>query len=250
MIFRKDLMYRICILLALVVIPFVNSGCTRNGASSFSRKSENVATRHQVLEAFDHLELSGNFSAMLKESSTYSLSISADKEVMSLLLLEVEEGVLVVSYIGEQRFSEMPLVELIVNAPGLKYIECSGSVELLSDSTLGFDTLRVESAGVLKMNLDLKGILFEGQLSGASTLDLKGEVKELKLEVPGAAKISAFDLIAQKVTLDMAGAGKAQVCATQLLSVNLAGAGMVSYKGSPDRVFSNISGIGRVKKVE
>jgi hypothetical protein len=250
MIFRNYLMYRICVFFALVVIPFVNSGCTSNGPSAFSRKSENVATRHQVLEAFDHVELSGNFSAMLKESSSYSLSISADKEVMNLLLLEVEEGVLVVSYIGEQRFSDMPLVELIVSAPGLKRIECSGSVELLSDGTLGFDTLRVESAGVLKMNLNLKGSLFEGQLSGASTLDLKGIVEELRLEVPGAAKISAFDLAAQKVSLDMAGAGKAQVCATQLLRVNLAGAGMVSYKGNPDRVFSNISGIGRVKKVE
>jgi len=68
------------------------------------------------------------------------------------------------------------------------------------------------------------------------------------MEMPGAGKIAAYDLLVEDFYLKMSGAGMAEVFASKKLSVEISGACTVSYKGNPSDVYTNISGLGRVKR--
>ncbi len=61
----------------------------------------------------------------------------------------------------------------------------------------------------------------------------------------GAGSYNAEDLQSRIATVDISGAGSAQLWVTESLDVNLSGVGSLQYYGDAD-VDQNISGIGKV----
>jgi hypothetical protein len=88
---------------------------------------------------------------------------------------------------------------------------------------------------------------FSLDISGAGNADLQGSVDALDVQVSGAAKIQANDLTAKQVKVDLSGASSAEVCATESLDATVSGAGSVQYRGHPAHITQNISGAGSVQ---
>jgi len=61
----------------------------------------------------------------------------------------------------------------------------------------------------------------------------------------GAGNLNAFELISEETTVNLSGAGKAEVYANQLLNVTITGAGSVYYKGHP-AIAKTITGSGNL----
>lgn len=72
-------------------------------------------------------------------------------------------------------------------------------------------------------------------------------VKELEgIQVSGAGKVQASNLVAEHFDLGISGAGKAQLeLATQALATQISGSGKIVISGKADRQVVNISGAGR-----
>ena len=84
-------------------------------------------------------------------------------------------------------------------------------------------------------------------LNGASELKINGHTESLEAEVSSAAKLRAFDLIADQVDIDVSSAGLAEVNANNKLMAEASSAGRVVYKGEPE-VSSEVSSAGSVDK--
>jgi hypothetical protein len=89
--------------------------------------------------------------------------------------------------------------------------------------------------------------VFSLNISGAGNADLQGGVDLLEVRLSGAGKIRAYDLAAKQVTLNLSGAGDAQVSATESLDATVSGAGSVRYRGHPAQVRQNVSGAGSIQ---
>ncbi len=241
-------MFRYISILSIMIFPVVMSGCIYDSPRSF--RSANFDAEARMVDEFTVVELKGNYSVQLENADSCSLEILADEEMMDLILTEVRNGVLTVRTMNQSGSYSRKRVELILKVPVLERLNIVASANIYSESPFVFDRLFIESSGALKMDMELKGNLLEGDLAGASNLNLRGDVKEVWLNLPGAGKISAFGLITRNFILDFSGAGKAEVFATGQLDVDLSGTCMVSYKGNPEKVFSNVSGIGRVKEIK
>jgi hypothetical protein len=91
----------------------------------------------------------------------------------------------------------------------------------------------------------LTGPKFYLETSGASRINLSGTVDELIGEMSGATRLEAEDLHTKSADIDLSGASRAKVFASETLRVSISGAGKVTYFGHP-KVERHISGAGSI----
>jgi len=241
-------MLRYILIFTTLLLSAGISGCLYDSPRSRQGSNvEQVSFKRQTNE-FTTVKLRGNYLVTIENSDTSSVEINADEELKELILVDVENGVLTVKTLEEKFFRNKRRAELIIKAPNIESIEIEESASIVSDKPFRFDKLKVESAGALRMDIELIGNEFSGDMAGATDLYLRGNVNQVKLDIPGAGNVSAFKLHTGEMDLSLAGAGKAEVFAKKRLNVDIAGACSVTYKGNPEKVYTNISGIGRVRE--
>jgi len=90
--------------------------------------------------------------------------------------------------------------------------------------------------------------LDEISISGASSVDITGNVPTLKAEITGASKLDAEELIVSDLHLNVSGASKAEVNVTKQLWAQASGASKIRYKGNPEVQQSLCIGASSIKK--
>jgi hypothetical protein len=241
-------MFRNLVLLVILFFPPGMSSCIQEKQSNTFRRG-NVEMEKLDVDDFSAIKLNGNYLVTLENADSCSVEAAIPDEKKDLLISEVRSDVLIMKTI-EATLNNHDVIELVIKAPKIDRIEVFASVRLISEKPFEFDNLRLESSGALNVEMELKGNYLDADLSGATKLDLRGEVKNVVLNIPGAGKISAYDLVTENLELILSGAGKAQVYASKKLNVDLSGACSVTYKGDPSEIFTNVSGIGRVREVK
>ncbi|WP_291862645.1 head GIN domain-containing protein [Marinilabilia sp.] len=240
-------MTRYLTMIAVLLLPVGIAGCLYDSPESYSNSVDQMSFERKAGE-FSSVRLRGNYLVRLENAEVSSVEINAHDDLKKLIFVEIRDGVLTVKNVEERTLNNRNKAELVIKAPEIEFIEVLESAKIVADQPFRFDELRIESAGALKMDIELIGNQFTGVFAGATDLNLRGEVKKVKFNIPGAGKVSAFDLKTQELDLSMSGAAKAEVYAEKRLKVDVAGACTVVYKGNPDEVFTNISGIGRVNE--
>jgi hypothetical protein len=137
-----------------------------------------------------------------------------------------------------------------VSAPALNKFYASGACNFKSENKITVaDNVDIHLSGSCDASLDLKTPKITADLSGASSLQLKGETKDLDIDGSGSTDIKCFDLMTETTSIDLSGSGDAEVYASVKLNVDLSGAADVKYKGSAS-VNQSTSGSASVKKVD
>jgi hypothetical protein len=90
----------------------------------------------------------------------------------------------------------------------------------------------------------------KAEVSGSGSIYLKGQTKDVYLDLTGAGHAHCFDLLSESTKVDISGAGSAEVYASVKLEADVSGAGNVKYKGNATDVKQNVSGAGSVQKVD
>jgi hypothetical protein len=98
------------------------------------------------------------------------------------------------------------------------------------------------------MELDVPAV--KGSISGAGNIDLKGQTKDVDLELSGIGSAHCFDLKAENAKVEISGIGSAEVFASVHLDAEVSGAGSVEYKGNPGSIDQHVSGAGSIHKAE
>jgi hypothetical protein len=146
----------------------------------------------------------------------------------------------------------LPLITTTVESGVLK-IEFKGSVQPTQGVKIrlaGTPLRRFSLAGAGTFTTDqVDAEQFEFSASGAGNGKLSGQTKQLSIEVSGAGKVAAPALVADAATIEISGAGSADVHAVTTLRVSLSGAGSVTYSGNP-QISKTISGAGGVRPVQ
>jgi hypothetical protein len=115
------------------------------------------------------------------------------------------------------------------------------------------DELRRIREQVMDGAVQFVGSRFSGpelylEANGATKVTFEGNVNALSAEMNGASRLDAESLVTRAMELSISGAGRAEVHVTEVLRVEIAGAGKVIYSGEPKTVTREISGAGSVRK--
>jgi hypothetical protein len=157
-----------------------------------------------------------------------SVSISAQKNVLPLIVTSVEGGILIIKVHGVMLPNEP--VRLVMTGPSL-------------------DTLHITGSGRIEMT-GAKGPAIHATLSGSGDISVAGQVDALVLDLSGSGSIKASSVKSKSVTVTLSGSGNISAQASQEARVVLSGSGNVGISGNPNVRSVEKNGAGQVSFVE
>ncbi len=202
------------------------------------------------LSGFTGVDVSGGIEVFVTQDSAFSVKVEADDNLQEFILVSENSGKLYIKQANNTSLTSSARIKVYVGAPKLDGFYASGACSIIGQNKITADgDVDIHLSGSCDVTLDLKTPKISADLSGASTLSLKGETKDLDIDGSGSTDIKCFDLMTENTRIDISGSGDAEVHASVKIDIELSGSASVKYKGSAS-VNQNVSGSASVKKVE
>ena len=208
-------------LTALAFVLLLLSGCRWAGVKG----NGGVVSDKRTAPPFTRLAADGAMEVRWTAGAP-SLSITTDSNLLDYLRTRVSDGELHIEWMKPLRGTRG--IKVNISSPSLDHVQLNGAVQFVG-SRLSGPELYLEA-------------------NGATKVTFEGNVNALSAEMNGASRLNAESLITRAMELSISGAGRAEVHVTEVLRVEIAGAGKVIYSGEPKTVTREISGAGSVRK--
>ncbi len=227
--------------------PWRNAPVVRTAGTELAASGSRLTESRQVGE-FDTVEISGPVELVLTRGEDFALTITHDAALLPSYASELRGSTLRLGQEGAVRSfaGGTPRVELV--APDLERLTLTGTARV-DLGPLGWDDFRLVSSGTISGRLEGSFDELELEFTGAGSILLVGDARELSISSPGASGIDAAAFDAESAEIRISGVGTVDLGRTEKLDVSLSGLGSLSYRGDPE-VTSKISGLGRVVRKE
>jgi hypothetical protein len=213
----------------LLLVTLLATGC----ADPWSiHGSGRLVTKELPLGTFDKIEAGGAFHFDATPGSTCSVTITADDNLWEYLDVDNDAGTL---RLRMKNFSyQNTHVSAKIVLPALSGVEMDGATTgVLRGITDPQRNLEVHSGGASHLDGELRCKEVKIEVSGASSVDLRGGADVLTLDVGGASHASLADFLTRVTHATVDGASHADVNATGQLDFNVNGASSLTYRGHP-----------------
>ncbi len=225
------------------------SACHCNGKRI--KGNGNVTTEQRAVTSFDEVDVEGSLDVYVIQGDIKPVRIEGDENLIQFIEVIQEGDKLTIRNKRGYNLRPSQDMKVYLTAPDYKNIDVSGACDIIAESKLNNDSdlsLQVSGAGDIRMELDAPKV--RAQVSGSGSVNLKGETKEFELRISGAGNAHCYDLLSENTSVDISGAGDADVYASVKLDAEVSGAGTVRYKGNAKQVNQQVNGAGSVKRVE
>lgn len=140
-------------------------------------------------------------------------------------------------------------IDIYVTMKDIERLSVSGSGFIEGQNTINTRDLTLSISGSGDMELDLDGDEVETRISGSGSIILEGQAERTESRISGSGKVKAEDLSVRTYKASISGSGSCYITASEEVIANISGSGTVYYKGNPDKVISNSSGSGKIRKL-
>jgi D-alanyl-D-alanine carboxypeptidase len=211
--------------------------------------SGNLTTKNFNLSDFTEVAAQSGFQLELVQSSTFSVEVTADDNVMDYINVNKSGNTLKIRPQWNRSFRSATLIAKIT-MPDLYEIKLSGGS---GASISGFSSLHDLSVG-LSGGSSVTGDITAGDayfnLSGGSQVNLQGTADDLDVNGSGGSQLELEAFAVNNADVNLSGGGRATVNVNGTLDVNLSGGSHVIYVGEPTSIDSNLSGDSTIGKDE
>jgi hypothetical protein len=240
-------MRRIIIFSFAIIILF--SSCRRVFGKKI-RGSGHVTTETRTITGYNSINVSDAIDVYVRQDSVQSVKVETDDNIQGYVDIREEGGVLYIEEKGNYNLRPSKSIKVYVAGSSFRKFSASGACDLYTQNMIvNAESIAINLSGASDATMELKAPRVKASLTGAGSLSLKGETKDLELDGTGSSTLKCMEMMAENVDVDITGAGNASVFASVKLDVHVTGAGTVKYKGSPT-VNQNVSGAGSVKKID
>jgi ribosomal protein S11 len=219
----------------IIVLAFIS-------AAAFAQESET-----RSVEAFNGIKVSKGVSVYLKKGAKESVKVEVTGTRLSNVITEVSGSYLKVYMKGDGSYRNVN-VKVYVTYVKLEKLSASSAGNIYSQETMKADDMEVSasSAGNIEVVVDVNRI--EISASSAGEIEVKGKARSVYAEASSAGELDAYDLKGDKVEVRASSAGSAKVSVVSELRADASTAGVVRYRGNPDKSITDSSSGGSVKQ--
>jgi hypothetical protein len=237
------------LLFGCLIILITASGCRQVFGKRIRGNGESK-TETRSVSGFHSIDVSGAIDVYVKQDSARGVKVETDGNLLEYIVTREENGVLLIHSRENTNLKPTGNIKVFVSGYGYRSFEASGACDIYSENKISSnEMINIDLRGASDVRLELHAPNVQAELSGAGTISLKGETKDLRINGSGSTNIKCFDMMAENVQLKISGAGDADVYASVKLDVRVSGAGEVKYRGNAS-VSQDVSGAGSVKKVD
>lgn len=206
-----------------------------------------IATRDANVGSFHSVDVGGAIEAHINQGNSNSVKIETDQNIMDLVEVFTEGNTLVARTRNGYNLQPSRKIVIYITAPEFKDLDVSGASKIIADNTISGNDMHIGASGASHISMEVSGGKISSDLSGASSLTLRGQATDFDLEASGASHSKCYELQAENAFIDLSGASSAEITANKNLRAEASGASHVRYKGNAS-VNSNTSGAGSVKR--
>jgi hypothetical protein len=208
-----------------LAILLLFSGCSLNFLKTAVVGSGTISSEVRDVGDFERIEILGKANVTYQVADDSFCEIKVDDNLLEYIETEVVNGVLKIS----NRDPINPTQPLTVRLT---------SKQLNGGSITG--------SGNLEVN-DLQASAFTAKIVGSGSINVNGEVTDLKASITGSGSIAKLDGPATKVDASISGSGDINVKVDKELNARITGSGSIYYTGNPE-VKKTITGSGSVSQ--
>ena len=186
-------------------------------ANKDNPESVRMETKTYQLDFFDGLEVSWIFQVDLSKSSSQKVEVEAPDFLMPYLTVKVRNNTLILGSSGLPNDIRRKLekgsykVRAFVSLPELTHLEMSGASKLVADGEFQTGNFDLELSGATSLReLQMTANFANIQCSGASKFQMKGNLKEVKMDLSGASK-GVLEADGQEMNMDLSGSAKLEL---------------------------------------
>jgi hypothetical protein len=238
---RKFYFLSFIILTSLVSCRFFGKRVHGNGI---------MKTVEKPVSPFMEVEASGDIKLIVTQGELKPVKLEGDENILKYIEVIQEGDRITIKTKDGVNLDPSGDLNVYVTSPHFKSIEVSGSSDIVGQNKITSSeelNLSASGAGDIKMEVDAPKVT--AGISGSGSITLKGQAKDVDIDLTGAGHAYCYDLLAENTKVDISGAGSAQVYASVKLNADVSGAGNIHYKGNAS-VSQSISGAGSVEKSE
>lgn len=201
------------------------------------------------VESFNAISMGVPGDLYITQGDRVSLEVKGDRDDLEDLITEVRNHTLLIKYERSGWNFGRDRVTIYVTTPEISEISLGGSGKVISENSLRSDQLELSVSGSGKMVLQVNADEIEASISGSGNMTISGEADVVQLTISGSGNMDAEELMVDRYEIRISGSGRSRINVGDQLDAKISGSGSVLYSGDPDKVISNVSGSGRVKKL-
>jgi hypothetical protein len=214
------------------------------------RGNGHVTLETRSYSGFHSISVSDAIDVYVRQDSMQSVKVETDENIQPYIDISESGGVLSIEERGNYNLRSTHGIKVYVSGTAFRRFSASGACDFFTQNVItSNEDVNISLSGSCDATMEIKSPRGKARLSGATTLSLKGETKDLDLTGTGSSTLKCMNMMADNVEVRITGAGNADVFANVKLDVHVTGAGSVRYKGTAS-VNQNVTGAGSVKKVE
>jgi hypothetical protein len=214
------------------------------------RGNGNVTTVSNNAQGYTGVDVSGAIDVYVRNDASSSVKVTTDENLQEYINIREDGGKLRISVRGNYNLKPTSGIKVYVAGPDLRNFSASGACDLYTEGVIkSNESIAISLSGASDADMNVNAPRISGDLSGAGSLTLKGETRDLELDGSGSSSFKCLDLLAENVDVDITGAGDAKVFASAKLDVSVTGSGSVKYRGNAS-VSQKVTGAGSVRKIE
>lgn len=235
---------------AIILLAFVFALPTF--AQQTSDANFELITENRELPAFDNIQVTGRFRVLISQGDVQKVSVTVPDKFLETVETKVESGTLNINMVDLKKEKEAGVIEnlktkyndyllrqpieVMIEVPNLTYIIARGASRVESMGVLNLNKLMLYFSGASKAELDVDAANLEAHLSEAVKIDIRGATDNLLVKANGACAFNGAKLESKDAKVELAGASRAEVHASESFDANLSGATKVVCTGSPKNV--------------
>ena len=231
------------ILGCLILLGIANCSCdTRLWKSG----SGNIVEQERQLKDFKGIEAGGAVEVNINQGDSQKVVVITDDNLQEDVKTEVSDNILKIY--TEHHLSGFNKLKVNIIVKEIESIELTGASRLYAKGTFISGKMKINLSGASQLEMDIKAIEINSEISGASNLILNGAVGDFKLEASGASKCEGFNLTSANSDVSASGASKISITCDHELKIDASGASTINYRGNAKILKSDVSGASNISK--
>jgi phage shock protein PspC (stress-responsive transcriptional regulator) len=196
------------------------------------------------LEDFSSIDLSGLFDVRIEQGDVYAVQLDGPEREKKRYDVYREQETLVIEYKNEDKFFwkkdlfDEDKVKITITMPDLKELDVKGAGKLTFQGFREQD-IEIKLTGAVNGEGDIYSENLTIDLTGASTLELKGSGQFMEANLTGACGLRAYNYEVNHAIVEAHGASSAKVFVTNKLEIDKGVASSVSHRGEPEVITRN-----------
>jgi len=212
------------------------------------RASGEITSLNYNIPDYSRVKISNAFNTYVTFSDTEeSIRIEANENLHSKIIVKRDGNALVIRLKKLTNVRGNATLNAYITTKNVAEFDLAGATTLTLENLWDVQNGRVEISGASDFTGEILADRLDLDLGGASAANIYGDVGLMYANLSGSSDIRDYDLMVERLNIDMSGASEAFLSVSESIDIEASGASELNYKGDATIGHKDLSGASEIK---